>query len=100
MKIIGYPDLNAWFKVITCDSCLATLEIEEPDLFCIYRDQHIGKFNIRIANGIVNYYCTCDNCESRISVQDVPQLIQSRVAVRYPPPVREKKTFFQMLFNL
>lgn len=100
MKIIGCPDLNDWFKVITCDSCLASLEIEEGDLFCIYRDRHIGKFNIILVNNIVNYYCTCENCESRILVEDIPQLIKSNVAIKYPPPVRIKKSWFQNLFNL
>jgi hypothetical protein len=99
MKIIGLPDLNSWFKVVTCESCSASLEIDEIDLFCVYRDRHIG-FNITLVNNIVNYYCACMNCESRILVQDIPQLIKSRVVEKYPPPVRVKKTFFQMLFNL
>jgi hypothetical protein len=100
MKIISCPDLNSWFKVITCNSCCASLEIEEPDLFCLYRDRCIGKFNITLTNGIVTYYCSCMNCDSPILVKDIPQIIQSRVKEKYPPPVKIKKTFFQMLFNL
>jgi hypothetical protein len=98
MKILTYS--NSWFKIVECDSCLATLEIEEADLFCIYRDRHIGKFNIILLNDIVNYYCTCENCESRVSVPNVPKLIQERVAERYPPPVKIKKSWLQKLFDI
>lgn len=98
MKIIAFPDLNSWFKIVTCESCLTSLEIEEADLFCIYRDKHLI-YNKTLANGIVNFYCTCDNCKGRVSVEEVPKLIQKRVAVRYPPPVRVKKSWLKTLFG-
>ncbi len=98
MKIISLPDLNSWFKKITCDSCLTELEIDEGDLFCTYRDRSVGKFNIILVNDIVNYYCCCMECEARVLVEGVPKLIQQRVAEKYPPPIRIKKKWYQLLF--
>lgn len=98
MKIIKSPNLDSWAIKITCLACLAELEIDEVDLFCIYRDRHIA-FNVSLANDIVNYYCSCMNCEERVLVHGIPKLIQSRVSIKYPPPIRIKKKWYQILFG-